>query len=46
MVVAWTMCWARAVRWSARGDHGLEAPVQKARNGDRRDAICACQFQP
>ena len=27
MLVAWTVCWARAVGWSGRGDHTLGAPV-------------------
>ena len=41
MAVAWPTCRPRAAGWSGRLDHTLGAPVQKARNGDRRNACQA-----
>ena len=41
MAVAWPTCRPRAAGWSGRGDHTLGAPVQKVRNGDRRNACRA-----
>jgi hypothetical protein len=41
MAVAWPTCRPRAAGWSGRGDHTLGAPVQKVRNGDRRNTCQA-----
>ena len=41
MAVAWPTCRPRAAGWSGRLDHTLGAPVQKVRNGDRRNTCQA-----